>query len=128
MNLNFIEQVAVRVDDVNFGGHLDHARLITLMHQARVQMFKKLGISELNCGGYLMVMRNLEIKYSAQSYLDDLLEMHIKISTNRACVVLDYEISNLTQNKKAARAKAQMALIHAETAQPVSPQLFLEAI
>jgi len=127
MNLVFKEQVAVRVDDVNFGGHLDHARLISLMHQARVQVFKKLGVSELNCAGNLMVMRSLEIKYSALSYLDDVLEMELSLKTNRACVVINYEIINLNQSKKAARAEVQMAVIDKNTGQAISPQVFLEA-
>lgn len=127
MNLVFKEQVSVRVDDVNFGGHLDHARLISLMHQARVQVFKKLGVSELDCAGNLMVMRSLDIKYSALSYLDDVLEMGLEIKINKACVVIRYEIKNLTQNKRTARAEVQMAVIDKNTGQAISPGVFLEA-
>jgi len=126
--LKFKELISVRVDDINFGGHLDHAKLISLMHQARVQVFKKLGVNELDCSGNFMVMRNLEIKYSSQSYLNDLLEMDLEIDINRVCVVINYEIFNLTQNKKTARAMAQMAVLHPKTHQVLSPQVFLEAI
>lgn len=128
MSLAYTSIQKVRIDDVNFGGHLGHDRLITLLHQARVDMFKSLGVSEIDCAGEHMVMRRIEIKYSHQSFLDDELQVEITLDRNRACVILNYEVVNLSVNKRAASAVMQMSVISHEDQRPLSPDVFFEAV
>lgn len=128
MTVTYTSIQKVRIDDVNFGGHLGHDRLITLLHQARVEMFASMGVSEIDCGGEHMVMRRIEIKYSHQSFLNDQLQVEISLDRNRACVVLNYIVINLAVNKKAASATMQMSVISHVDQKPLSPEVFFDAL
>lgn len=73
----FSTTLAVRVGDINYGGHLGHDRLITLLHQARCDFLCSLGFTELDCGGAALIMRHLEVDYLAEAFLGDELSVSI---------------------------------------------------
>lgn len=60
----------VRVDDVNYGGHMDNARFVSFLHEARVRFLKELGASEadLGDGATGIVMGDLAVNYKAEVF------------------------------------------------------------
>ena len=52
----FRTEISVRIDDLNYGGHLGHDRVLTLVHEARVAWLKSHGWSEMDCAGTGLIM------------------------------------------------------------------------
>ncbi|MCU0662848.1 MAG: thioesterase family protein [Myxococcota bacterium] len=46
----FSTTLAVRVGDLNYGGHLAYDRLLGLAHEARLELLSRLGATELDLG------------------------------------------------------------------------------
>ena len=60
----------VRVDDINYGGHMDNARFVSFLHEARVRFLKELGATEadLGDGDTGIVMGDLAVNYKAEVF------------------------------------------------------------
>lgn len=80
----FSTTLAVRVGDINYGGHLGHDRLITLLHQARCDFLCALGFSELDCGGVALIMRYLAVDYLSEAFLGDALTFSVSVGEIKA--------------------------------------------
>ena len=90
----FSTTLAVRVGDINYGGHLGHDRLITLLHQARCDFLCALGFSELDCGGVALIMRHLEVDYLAEAFLGDELTFSVWVGALKGTrFALHYRVS-----------------------------------
>ena len=74
----------VRVGDLNYGGHLAHDRLITLLHQARCDFLTACKASERDCFGVALIMRRITVEYLAEAFLGDRLEIVIAVEEIRA--------------------------------------------
>ena len=46
----FETEIAIRITDINYGGHLGNDSVLVLVHEARVRYLNSLGFSELNAG------------------------------------------------------------------------------
>lgn len=67
----------VRVSDINYGNHLGHDALISLLHEARVRFLKKYGFSELNVFGLGLILAEITVQYKAESFLGDSLDFFL---------------------------------------------------
>ncbi|SUO95398.1 acyl-CoA thioesterase [Suttonella ornithocola] len=76
---NYQTALTVRVGDINYGGHLGHDRLITLLHQARIDFFNALGGNELDFFGIGLIMRRLQVDYLAEAFLGEVLTVEMEI-------------------------------------------------
>ncbi len=87
-------QLTVRVSDINYGGHLGHDCLITLLHQARLDYLQKLGASEVDCFGVSLIMRSISVTYLAEAFLGDVLRVDMQVSAMKATrFTLAYRVS-----------------------------------
>lgn len=72
--------VCVQPRDINYGGHLAHDSLVSLVAVARARMFFSLGFSELNLGDGRtgVLMADLAVNYRSEAFLFDelLVESH----------------------------------------------------
>ena len=66
----FSTSCTVQVDDINYGGHMDNARFVSFLHEARVRFLKELGASEsdLGDGSTGIVMGDLAVNYKAEVF------------------------------------------------------------
>lgn len=74
----FSTDLPVRVDDVNYGGHLGNDRVLTLVHEARIRFLREHGYTEKNVGGPGLIQVNAEIRYTSEGQLGD--ELRIKVA------------------------------------------------
>lgn len=72
--------IPVRIDDINFGGHLDHARILTYTHQTRAQFLKHYQQSEIDCFEGALLMLELNIKYKAEGFFGDEIICNLYVS------------------------------------------------
>lgn len=89
-------QTFIRVGDLNYGNHLAHDKLITIIHDARVCFFKEHQLSEINLdNSFTIVISSLTIDYLAQGFLGDLITVRIFINDiKKASFKMNYVVSN----------------------------------
>ena len=86
-------RLTVRIGDINYGGHLGHDRLITLLHQARLNWLHALGAEETNCFGAGLIMRHLTCDYRAEAFLGDALDIAMHAGDlRRTAFTLHYRV------------------------------------
>lgn len=76
---HFSTELAVRIGDVNQGNHLGHDRMITMIHEARIQFFRSLGYEELDIDGVGTLVADLAISYKNEAFYGDDLRFDISV-------------------------------------------------
>lgn len=114
----FSTEVIVRASDLNYGNHVGHDRILTLMQDARVEFYRTLGFkNELNFEGSIgQVIADVVIQYKSESFLADLLIIRIGISGfNKYGFDMYYLAENKLTGKEVARAKIGIVCFDYET-------------
>ena len=65
----FTHEETVRITDLNYGNHLGHDTLVSLLHEARARFFKFHELSEGNVDGVGVILTELEVGYKKQVLL-----------------------------------------------------------
>ena len=73
----FSHSVVVRIGDVNYWNHLGHDALVSLLHEARAQMFASAGLDEGNTEGMGCVVADLAVSYKAEARFGAALKIDI---------------------------------------------------
>lgn len=102
----------VRIDDINYGNHLCHTRIINIIHNTRALFLKSHHLTERDCFGYSLILTALNIRYKSQCYFDDKLKITMSIGDiERSTFSLNYEVLNETTGKIAAQATLVMVFL-----------------
>ena len=102
----FTTEITPRINDINYGNHLGHDHLISLMHEARVRFLKKYDFSEIDVAGASIIMADLAITYKAEVAWGEQLTFDIAIySPASAGCNFFYHIKNSDSGAEVARAK-----------------------
>ena len=67
----FQTTIPIRITDLNYGGHVGNDRILSLIHEARVDYLQSLGFSELNIGGVSLIMSDVAIEYKNELFHGD---------------------------------------------------------
>lgn len=96
--------IPVRITDLNYGNHLANDKVLSILHEARIQFFQHYGFSELDFASVSVIMGDVAIEYKNQAfYADDLLiEVGVE-DFSRVSFDIFYKIS--TKDKIIAKAK-----------------------
>ncbi len=123
----FSHDLSVRVTDLNYGNHLAHDSIISLMHEARAQFFTANGMSELDIEGAGIIMADLAINYRAEAHFGQLLTIEIALDefSKKGCDMF-YRIRCKVSGTVVAIAKTGLVFFDYSAKKPVSvPQSFL---
>jgi acyl-CoA thioester hydrolase len=104
----FTTEIAVRVSDLNYGGHVGHDSILTLMQEARVTFYRSIGIKdEVSIEGNVgQIITDAGLQYKSESFLGDVLLFHIGLDDfSRYGFDMYYEVVNKTSGKEVARGK-----------------------
>ncbi|MFO7908814.1 MAG: thioesterase family protein [Halomonas sp.] len=71
--------VSVRVTDMNYGRHLGHDALVSLLHEARSQALMAVGYPEWDLAGYHSVVADLAVQYQSEARCPDILVVETAI-------------------------------------------------
>ena len=100
--------IRVRVDDVNYGGHLGNDSVLTLCHEARIGFLNETGHSEANLYGRSIIMTDAMVLYKAEGNLGDKLDITLYLDdVGRYGFDLYYALKG--QGKEIARVKTGIA-------------------
>ncbi|WP_018611042.1 acyl-CoA thioesterase [Segetibacter koreensis] len=75
-NYAFSTIIAIRITDVNYGGHVGNDVFLSLVHEARLQFLQHYGYTELNFGGTGLIMADAGIEFKRELVYKD----EVKIS------------------------------------------------
>lgn len=89
----FFIPYTVRVADVNYGGHVSNAAVLSFFQDARIAYLKQFGYSELDIGGCGIILPEAHVRYLAEMFLGDELRIGVRISELRnSALVMAYHI------------------------------------
>jgi acyl-CoA thioester hydrolase len=104
----FTTEIGVRVTDLNYGNHVGNDSILGLMHEARIQYYRSLGLkNELNFEGAVgQVISDAAIVYKSEAFLGDILVCQIAAADfNKYGFDLFYLMTNKVTGKEVARGK-----------------------
>ncbi len=106
----FTTEIKIRIDDINYGGHLGNDAILSLIQEARLRFLNHYGFSEKNVEGYGIIMADAVIIYKSQAYYGDILQIEVTAGdfSKRACDLI-YRITNKNSSKEVVRAKTRVA-------------------
>ncbi len=129
-HIPFSTEIPVRVDDVNYGGHLGNDALVSLLHEARIRYLGAHGLSEGDCGGAGMVVTELAVTYLAEAFHGDSLRISLAVGDiGRTRVHFYYRVERTRDNVEIARARTGMAFFDFTSRRPRrTPEAFRAAL
>ena len=100
--------IPVRVTDLNYGNHLGNDALLSILHEARMQLLGHFGWSELQIGGASMIMADVAIEYKGEGFYGHVLTIDMAFDDiNKYGFDITYHVTN-QNGKEVARAKTGM--------------------
>jgi len=113
-----VVSIPVRIGDINYGNHVGNDAILSIIHEARMQMLESKGYSEMNAGGNSMIMADVMIAYKGEAFYGDMLTVSVYAEeiTDRTFDLL-YHISTQRngQKQEIAHAKTGMVCFDYET-------------
>jgi acyl-CoA thioester hydrolase len=63
--------IAIRITDLNYGGHVGNDAVLSLLHEARVQFLRHHGYEELKIAGSGLIMADVAIQFRKELFYGD---------------------------------------------------------
>lgn len=104
--------VPIRITDVNYGNHVGNDALLSIVHEARMQLLTSWGFSEMDAGGTGLIMADVMIAYKNESFYGDVLEVAV-FSDAITAVSFDllYRITTRRNEKQKIIAEVKTGMI-----------------
>jgi acyl-CoA thioester hydrolase len=100
--------IPVRITDLNYGGHMGNDALLSILHEARVQLLQHFGYSELSLAGASLIMADVAIEYKGEGFYGDTLTVQLAFADlNKYGFDITYHVLN-QNGKEIAKAKTGM--------------------
>lgn len=108
----FTTTIQVRISDINYGNHVGNDAILSIIHEARMQMLHNSGYTEMNAGGNSMIMADVMIAYKAEAFYGDALTVKVYAgeATGSAFSLL-YHISAVRNDKQTDIAHAKTGMV-----------------
>lgn len=107
-NFLFTTDIPVRVSDLNYGNHLGHDSLLTMLQEARVSFYRKLGyVNELSFEGSVgQIMADVAVVYKSEAFLGDVLVVSLGVAdSSKYGFDMVYLVTNKSTSREVARGK-----------------------
>ena len=111
-SFSFSTSLTVRVTDLNYGNHVGNDKVLSLLHEARLQYLNSLGYSELHLDGVSLIMADAVLVFKQEMYYGD--ELLVSISPeaiSRMGFDLIYKMEKKTGVEQVTTVLAKTALI-----------------
>lgn len=102
----FCTEIAVRIGDVNYGGHVGNDSILAMVHEGRVRFLQSMGFSEMDVAGAGIIMADSAIVYKSESFYGDVIQLEVVADDfNRFGCDIYYRLSNKETGADIAHAK-----------------------
>ena len=118
----FTTELTVRVADINYGGHVGNDTMLSLLQEARTQLYRSLGYTnELSFEGTVgQVIADAALMYKAEAFLGNTLLIQIALGEfTRFGFDLYYQVIRKEDDKEIARGKTAVVCFDYEKRKPV---------
>lgn len=107
--LEFSTALDVRIGDVNYGGHLGNAEVLTLLQEARLRFLAREGFSEKDAGGCGLIQADAVVQYLSQAFHGEALRVEVGIGDrDRLGFEFLYRVRAAADGREIARARTGM--------------------
>ncbi len=104
--------IPVRIGDINYGNHVGNDSILSVIHEARMQMLRHYGYTEMNAGGNAMIMADVMIAYKAEAFYGDILSVQVFADeVSGSTFSLLYHVSAMRDGKKTDIAHAKTGMV-----------------
>jgi acyl-CoA thioester hydrolase len=127
----FVTRIPIRIDDINYGGHLSGDSVLTLAHEARVRWLRSLGFpSEFDIAGRGLIVADAAVVHRAEGLYGMDLRVEVAPAQVRpATFYLHYRFSDEATGNEIARVRTTMVFVdHGDRAPTRAPEAFLAAV
>ena len=123
-------EVAVRISDINYGGHLGNDSILSIMQEGRLGFLAQFGLDELNIGGSALIQADSAVIYRSEGFHKDVLIVEVACGEfSNTGFDLFYRITNRDTGKEVVLAKTRMVCFNYDERKVVPvPESFLEAV
>ncbi|SIP91596.1 acyl-CoA thioesterase [Marinobacterium stanieri] len=105
-NYLFSTELAVRINDINYGGHLGNDAVLSMVHEARLRFLKHYHYTEMDVEGSSIIMTDSAIVYKAEGFHGDRVQVDVTVADfNKYGCDLYYLLSNKDTAVEIAHAK-----------------------
>ena len=126
----FSTEIRVRVNDLNYGGHLGFEALVNLIHEARIRFLKEYGFTELDIDGAGFLQIDAAVIHKAEIFHGEALVIEAAAGefSKSGCDFV-YRITNKKTGYEVSRAKTGMIFFDYKKRKVVKvPERFKEGI
>jgi acyl-CoA thioester hydrolase len=111
-SFSFSTSIAIRITDVNYGGHVGNDAVLSLIHEARMQFLRHFNFSEMNFGGAGMIMADVAIEFKAEAFYGDVLKVYVTaINTGKVSFDMYYKLTKEQDDKEVIVALAKTGMV-----------------
>lgn len=121
---SFSTDVAIYINHINYGNHLDNSALLALVSEARVRFFKAFGYTELNVEGCGIIVADVAVQYKSEAFHGEVMVFEMAANDfNKYGCDLVWRISDQASGREVARGKTGIMFFDytARKAAPVPP-------
>ncbi len=95
----FVMPYQVHISDINYGNHVANSAVLNFFQDGRIQYLHHLGdFSELDIGGCGIILPEAQVKYQAEMFYADQLEIGVRIvALGRSSITMEYRIERDSQ-------------------------------
>jgi acyl-CoA thioester hydrolase len=109
---SFSTSIAVRITDVNYGGHVGNDAFLSIIHEARIQFLQHFGYSEMSVEGVGLIMADVAIEYKKElSYGDIILIEIVADGFDKLGFDIFYKLEINVDGKKVLVGKAKTGMM-----------------
>ncbi|RYE26030.1 MAG: thioesterase [Sphingobacteriales bacterium] len=108
----FQTSIPIRIGDINYGAHLGNDSVLSIIHEARMQMLAQWGYTELEAGSVSLIMADVMIAYKAEAFYGDVLQVAIyadEFAERSFDLLYHFTVARDGDRKDIAHAKTGMA-------------------
>jgi acyl-CoA thioester hydrolase len=126
----FETDIELRIGDINYGQHVGHDTMLSLLHEARVRFLQAAGFSESDIGGCGLIMRDATLVFHEETTYPATLRCGVAMAdVARTGFDLHYRVMRLPAAVLVAEAKTGMVCFDYNRHRPARmPDLFRQAV
>lgn len=123
---HFICELAVRVNDLNYGGHLGIIELQNILHEGRIELLSKHKLSEVNFYSGALIMTECWTRQYQECFQSDILILKISIiNVSKIRFEIFYEVLKKSSLKLVAHAITKLTYMSKDKKPSKLPKNFL---
>ncbi len=126
---HFSTTLAIRITDLNYGGHVGNDTFLSLIHEARQQFLHAYGYAELEFAGFGLIMADAVLEFKRELAYGDLVKISVVADGfDKLGFDLFYKLELVTPDALALAGKAKTGMLCFDYAQKKKVPVPEEAI